>query len=296
MVYEKRLYEIKGTEKENLGKVIGENESVKNYIDNQKRMEEISSEWDNLDRRKKGHSRAQPSPEQVESFESQQAALTEEYNQLEKLNSPDSLSGYHTAYKTALEAQDTERGVKRIEAHKKRVGVDEERLDELDELLFTERDKMKHARTFGQEKLEVGNLERAQKRFEDERADKRRKAVEDKYPTLTKWEVDKKLEDVGLYIDPKLRYKGQTVQRPEGLEYIGKPVLHQEKPHVSYEDWLNAGNQGTFADYLDSFKTRGLSHDDVRDYWKDLDKQSYYADNFKMEKAEGGIMNLKKKW
>ena len=40
---------------------------------------------------------------------------------------------------------------------------------------------------------------------------------------------------------------------------------------------------------------RGMSYDDVRDYWKDLDKQSYYADNFRMEKAEGGIMNLKKR-
>jgi len=236
-VLEKRLYEIRGTEKENLGKVIGENKLVKNYIDNQKRMEEISSEWDNIDTQKKGSSRAQPSPEQVESFENQQAALAEEYQKLDQLNKPDSLSGYHSAYQTAKEKQDTKYGVKATEAHKKRV-----------------------------------ESHGGQQRFEKEQANKRRRAVEDKYPTLTKAKVDKKLEDVGLYIDTDLRsYKGQTVQRPEGLKYIGKPAL---KPDSK----------------------RGMSYDDVRDYWKDLDKQSYYADNFKMEKAEGGIMNLKKKW
>ena len=189
-VYEKRLYEIRGTEKENFGKVVGVKKPVKNYIDNQKRMEELSSKWESLEFQKKGSSRAQPTPEQVKNFENQQAALAEEYQKLEQLNKPDSVTGYHSAYTTALEAQETERGVKRTEAHKKRLGVDEERLDELDELLFTERDKMKYPRTFGEEKREVGNLERAQKRFEDEQADKRRKAVEDKYPTLTKSEVD----------------------------------------------------------------------------------------------------------
>ena len=219
----------------------------------------------------------------VKKIKNQQATLAYEYNQLEKLNKPDSLSGYHSAYTTALEAQETERGVKRTEAHKKRLGVvdipwDIENPNEMP------RD------------YELKRYTDAKKDFEREQVDKRRKAVEDKYPTLTKSQVDKKLEQVGLYVDPKLRYKGRTAQRPEGLRYIGKPVLHREKPQVSYEDWLNAGNEGTFSDYLDSFKSRGVSYDDVRDYWKNLDKQSYYADNFKMEKAEGGIMNLKKKW
>ena len=54
MVYEKRLHEIKGTEKENLGKVIGDKKLVKNYIDNNKRMEEISSKYRSLEDRKAG--------------------------------------------------------------------------------------------------------------------------------------------------------------------------------------------------------------------------------------------------
>ena len=79
--------------------------------------------------------------------------------------------------------------------------------------------------------------------------------MDEKFPGYQKADMDQRLENWGVYIDPNLRgYKGRTVQRPEGLEYIGKPVLHQEKPQVSYEDWLNAGNQGTFSDYLDSFK------------------------------------------
>ena len=39
----------------------------------------------------------------------------------------------------------------------------------------------------------------AQKRFESEQADKRRRETEDMFPTLTKSEVDKKLEDLSLY-------------------------------------------------------------------------------------------------
>jgi len=64
-------------------------------------------------------------------------------------------------------------------------------------------------------------------------------------------------------------YKGRTVQRPEGLKYLGKPVLKPDS-------------------------RSGLSYDDVRDYWKDLDKQAYYADNFRMEKAGGGMVGIRK--
>jgi arginine repressor len=285
MVYEKRLHEIKGTEKENLGKVIGDKKLVKNYIDNNKRMEEISSKYRSLEDRKAGVQRmpglsyyAEPfAHPRLDTIVNEQRRLENEYNQLEKLNKPDSLSGYHSAYQTALEAQDTERGVKRTEAHKKRLGVVDIPWDVLNPNEMP-RD------------YELKRYTDAQKRFESEQADKRRRETEDMFPTLTKSEVDKKLEEVGLYIDPDLRsYKGRTVQRPEGLKYIGKPVLHQEKPQVSYEDWLNAGNEGTFSDYLNSFKSRGMSYDDVRNYWKDLDKQAYFADNFRMEKAGGGL-------
>ena len=102
-----------------------------------------------------------------------------------------------------------------------------------------------------------GDTERLAKQREKQRL----REMEDKFPTLSKYEINKKLEDADLYVDPKLRYKGKTVQRPEGLDFL--------------EGWTTEG---------------------VGDYFRDLDKQSYYADNFRMEKAQGGIMNLKKKW
>jgi len=124
------------------------------YIDNQKRMEEISSKWDNLDFQKKGSSRVHLTPEQVESFENQQAALAEEYQKLEQLNKPDSLSGYHSAYTTALEAQETEEGIKATEAHKKRLGVKDYPWDIENPNEMLKYDKNKEKR-----------LERAQKTF-----------------------------------------------------------------------------------------------------------------------------------
>ena len=236
------------------------NELVKNYIDNNKRMEEISSKWDNLDFEKNIKSGRRPGESyyaepfahpRLDTIVNEQRRLENEYNQLDQLNKPDALTGYHTAYQMAKEKQDTEYGVKATEAHKKRLGVKDYPWDieNPNEMLKYDKNKEK-------------KLERAQERFEKEQANKRRRAIEDKYPTLTKYEIDKKLEDVGLYIDTNLRsYKGQTVQRPEGLKFL-----------------------------------KGVDYDYVSDYWKDLDKQSYYADNFRTEKAEGGIMNLKKKW
>ena len=249
-------------------RLMGENESVKNYIDNNKRMEEISSKYRSLDFAKGLKSDRRPGQSyyaepfahpRLDTIVNEQRRLENEYNQLDQLNKPDSLSGYHTAYQTAKEKQDTKYGVKTTEAHKKRLGVVDIPWDieNPNEMLNYNRHK-------------ENKLKLAQKRFEDEQADKRRRAVEDKYPTLTKSQVDKALEDVGLYIDPDLRsYKGRTVQRPEGLKYLGKPVLKPDS-------------------------RSGLSYDDVRDYWKDLDKQSYYADNFRMEKAGGGIVGIRK--
>ena len=37
------------------------------------------------------------------------------------------------------------------------------------------------------------------------------------------------------------------------------------------------------------------TYDEVSDYWKDYDKMGYFADNFRTEKAGGGIVSLLKK-
>ena len=125
-VLEKRLSEIKGTEKENLGKIIGEKKLVKSYIDNNKRMEELSDEWHRLEDAKSetiryGQEWDMDMTPNVKEIEKQQKEVEDKFAALEKLNSPDSLTGYHTAYQAAKEKQDTEYGVKEAEAHKKRV-------------------------------------------------------------------------------------------------------------------------------------------------------------------------------
>jgi len=255
--------------------LIGENKLVKNYIDNNKRMEEISSEWDQIDTQKKGSPRAQPTPEQVKSFENQQAALAEEYNQLDQLNKPDSVSGYHSAYTTALEAQETEYGVKRTEAHKKRLGVKDYPWDIENPNEMLKYDKNKERK-----------LEGAQKRFESEQANKRRRALEDKYPTLSKHEIDKMLEASGYVIDPDIaKYK-------KDLKFLTKDeVYNPYKPAFPPE--VEAKPVSTY--------------DIIRGVLKDQDKLDYFADNFRMEKADGGltrtvapgsggIASLKKKW
>ena len=122
-VLEKRLYERKDDE----GKVIGENKSVKSYIDNNTRMEELTDKWNQLGDEKSatildGKQHGYDTTADVKKIEKQQKEVEDKFVALEKLNSPDSLTGYHTAYTTALEKQDTEYGVKRIEAHKERVG------------------------------------------------------------------------------------------------------------------------------------------------------------------------------
>ena len=94
-----------------------------------------------------------------------------------------------------------------------------------------------------------------------QREKRRQREMEDKFPGYGKADIDKRLEDWGYYIDPNLRsYKGQTVQRPEGLKFL---------PRTSY--------------------------DDMSDYIKDQDKRNYFAENFRLEKADGGIVRLLKK-
>jgi len=78
--------------------------------------------------------------------------------------------------------------------------------------------------------------------------------------------IDKLLKQSNMYVNPKFKSERRTVQNPQGLELL-----------------------------------QGYTYDDLRKFYKaeekkelDQQKQSYYADNFRMEKAEGGIMNLKK--
>ena len=215
-------------------------------------MEEISSKWDNLDFQKKGSSRVHLTPEQVESFENQQAALAAEYQKLEQLNKPDSLTGYHSAYTTALEAQDTERGVQRTEAHKKRLGVGDIPWDVLNPNEMLKYDKNKEQR-----------LKRAQERFESEQADKRQKAMDDKFPGYGKHETDKLLEDLNLYMDPNLEYKG--LEKLKNIPY-----------------------------YFSDKKSVPATYESLSDYRKNLKKMEYFADNFRMEKAGGGMVGIRK--
>jgi len=266
-VLEKRLYERKDDE----GKVIGENKLIKSYIDNNKRMEEISSKYRSLEFKKDAPESgrwsmkedvAHPRLDPIAKIENQQAILADEYKKLEQLNKPDALTGYHTAYTTALEKQDTEYGVKATEAHKKRLGVVDIPWDIVNpnEMLNYNQNVEKR-------------LERAQERFESEQADKRRKAIEDKYPTLTKSQIDKMLEASGYVIDPNIaKYK-------KDLEFLTK-----EDILTKYQPAFPPG-----------VKTKPVStYDMIKGLLSDEDKLAYFADNFRVEKAGGGMAGIRR--
>ena len=61
--------------------------------------------------------------------------------------------------------------------------------------------------------------------------------------------------------DPNLRYKGKTVQNPQGLNFL-----------------------------------KGWNYDDFSDYLVDQDKMNYFAENFRTEKAGGGIAGIRRPW
>ena len=247
-----------GTEKLLEERLMGENESVKNYIDNNKRMGKISSEWNRLDFGKNLESDRRPDLSyyakpfdhpRLDTIVNEQRRLTNQYNQLDQLNKPDALTGYHSAYQTAKEKQDTKYGIKEIEAHKERVE--------------------KHG---------------GQERFERDQANKRKKAVKDKFPNYDKALIDKILKTSGYVIDQNIaKYK-------KDLKFLTKEdIPNRYKP---------AFPPGVKAKPLSTYDT-------IKGILSDEDKLRYYADNFRMEKATGGragymgggIMNLKKnKW
>jgi GTP:adenosylcobinamide-phosphate guanylyltransferase len=119
------------------------------------------------------------------------------------------------------------------------------------------------------EKVEPAFLEREQKSFDTKRHREKRYEEMDKMYPVTDFSdelIDKLLKQSNMYINPKFRSEGRTVENPQGLEFL-----------------------------------QGFTYDDVRKFYKaeekrelDKQKQSYFARNFKMEKAEGGIASLKK--
>ena len=111
------------------------------------------------------------------------------------------------------------------------------------------------------EKYDPGALEREEEILSRPRQLKKRyEEMDEMYPNYSNEEIDKFLEQQGIYINPSLRSsKGQTVQNPQGLKF-----------------------------------QHGLTYDSVRKYWDSLDKQSYFADNFRMEKAGGGMVGIRR--
>ena len=237
----KELYEIRGTEKENLGKVIGERESVKRYIDNENALYEAQNKYGQLftDYNIAATGRER-NPEKAERLMTALEVAWEEMNTIE-----DQLDLDRDMYQAAVEKQETERGKKAIEYG-----------------------------TYG-----TGDTERLAK----EREERRQKAMDEKFPGYGKNYIDQMLEDkYGVYIDPNLRsYKGRTTQRPQGLKYIGKSVL-------------DPGYTFTGKPALDPKPTEGWSYDEMSDWLKNKEKTAYFAENFRTEKAGGGIAGIRR--
>ena len=99
-------------------------------------------------------------------------------------------------------------------------------------------------------------------RFIKDTEDRRQREMEDLFPGYGKAQIDQKLEEAGYTVDPNLTYK--KVKDP-WLENYGKNLID-----IS-DNW----DYGT-----------------VGDYFKDKDKMAYFAENFRTEKARGGIAGL----
>jgi hypothetical protein len=155
----------------------------------------------------------------------------------------------------------------KAEAYAKAAEETWKKINSLEDKLDLDRDTYqaaveKQQHTQGTRALEYGEYGSGDtEKLAKQREKRRQREMEDKFPLMSKAELNKKLEAAGLYVDPKLRYKGKTVQRPEGLDFL-----------------------------------KGWTPEKAREYFRNLDKSAYFAENFRMEKAQGGIMNLKKKW
>ena len=201
--------------------LIGTNEVVQRYVNNEKALMAAQQKYNDLYRAHQVATEGERGygidPEKVESSAKALEATWEEMNMLE-----DKLDLDRDTYQAAVEKQQHTQGMRAFE--------------------------------YGE--YGSGDTEKLAK----QRERRRQREMEEKFPLMSKLELNKQLEDVGLYVDPKLRYKGQTVQRPEGLKKL----------------------------------TGGWTTDKARDYFRDLDKSAYFADNFRMEKAGGGIAGIRR--
>ena len=232
---EEELYKIKGENEfldvdnrppmqdPEFGQVIGEREGVKRYIDNMAALDEVTSEY----YKTQDHLTAIQSgrkavdPETVERLQIRLKELEAEGIRLNRLIKEGSSDWQ--LHQTQLEKQQTEQGQRAIEYGE-----------------------------YGQ-----GDTEALAKRREKIR----QREMEDKFPGYGKAQMDQRLEDWGYYMDPNLRYKGKTVQNPQGLNFL-----------------------------------KGWNYDDFSDYLVDQDKMNYFAENFRTEKAGGGIAGIRRPW
>jgi hypothetical protein len=241
---EKELYQLKGEEEfmdvdnrppmqdPEFGQVIGERKSVKRYIENEKALAAAYEKYNQLynDYQVATSGRKLHPEESAQTAERLMKDSEVVWEEIKELEKQ--LNYDRDMYQAAVEKQQTEQGVRAIEYGE-----------------------------YGQ-----GDTPELARRREKERY----RLMNEKFPSYGKAQIDQKLEDWGYYVDPNLRsYKGQTVQRPEGLEYIGKPVL---KPDAE----------------------RGWTYDDASDFFKDQDKMDYFAENFRTEKAGGGIAGIRR--
>jgi hypothetical protein len=106
-----------------------------------------------------------------------------------------------------------------------------------------------------------------------QREKRRQREMEDKFPDYTKSQLDKILKTSGYTIDPNIaKYK-------KDLKFLTKEDI-PTKYQPAFPPGLKAKPVST--------------HDRIRGILSGEDKLRYYADNFRTEKAEGGIMSLKK--
>jgi len=235
---EKELYQVRDAEGN-----IRIKQNVKDFIDTQRNMDQIGTEYDKLESQKReidemqgwrsqyeDTSYAHPRLDPKVGIENKQKALENEYLKLEQLNKPDALSGNYNAWLAAKEKQDTEQGLRVAEAKKKRLGVVDIPWDVLNPNEMQRDYKLK-------------KYEDAKNRWEKEQSEKRYREMKEKFPGYS----DKQIDEILAYYETS-------------------------QPEV------------------------GMSYGELKKRFNIGDKQAYFADNFRTEKAEGGIMNLKKKW
>ena len=207
---EKELYEVKDEE----GNITGIKENVRDYIENNAAMDKLNSEWGTLQTQKQhiglAQGRGYDMTGQLKKVEAREKEMADEFYKLEQLNKPDALSGNYNAWLAAKEKQDTEQGLRKVEAQKKRY---------------------------------IGDEESGEERWEKEQAEKRQREMFDLFPIYSPSQID--------------------------------PVL---------DYWKTTQPQ------------TGLSYNQLSEIFRDQDKSAYFADNFRTEKAGGGIAGIRRPW